>query len=343
MTGKTFFSSVLGKVGIFLGLLLLLLLTSCNQGRATEGEIVTEGEVPVVPKDTLPLHKSAVCVWTPYASLRQEPGRKTYTKDGEDNWITSIRYGEVVELLDSTVRIKKDRRDYMKVKLKDGKEGWVQEYLFEKYAKPAVVLQKTYLYRRPDQMTLRDDFLDPGEIIVLIQDPTKPGGKSWYHVSSRRKIKKGWIHQPKHISTSTRDVKAALLLYKAVTTKSTDKKLERLRSILQIPGIDEKSPLYAMVQGKIKETENEDIQNELFKPGSKLFITENDTWMHSNPDMGMGNANQMKQLTKDDICLILDIGERDSLGAFYDFWYRVQYGDAEGWVYGHYTSRRYLD
>lgn len=340
MTGKENFSSLFGKIGIFLGLLLVSVLTSCKEGQATEGEIITEEEVPVVPKDTLPLHKSAVCVWSPYASLRREPGRKLYTKDGKNNWIVSIRYGEVVELLDSTVHVEKENRDYMKVKLKDGKEGWVYDYLFEKYAKPAVVLKETRLYRRPDQMTLRDDGLEPGEIIVLIQDPDKPGGKSWYHVSSKRKIKKGWIHQPNHISTSSRDVQAALLYYKARNTKATDKKLDRLRSILQIAGI-EKSPFAAMVQESIKKAENEDIQNELFKPGSKLFITDNETWMHSSPDMS--NDNQLRQLSKDDICLVLEIGKRDSLGATYDFWYRIQYDDAEGWVYGHYTSMRYLD
>lgn len=338
MTGKENFSSLFGKVWIFLGLLLVTALASCKEGQANEGEIVTEEEVPVVPKDTLPLHRSAVCVWSPYASLRQEPGRRLYTKDGETNWMLYIRYGEVVELLDSTIHMNK--RDYMKIRLKDGKEGWVQEYLFEKYAKPAVVLQRTELYRRPDQMTLRDDFLEPGEIIVLIQDPEKPSGKSWYHVSSNRKIKKGWIHQPNHISTSSRDVKAALLYAKARNTKATDQKLERLRSSLKINGI-EKSPLFAMVQQAIKETENEEIQNELFKPGSKLFITTNDAWMHSEPTLN--NDSQLRQLSKDDVCLVLEIGERDSLGANYDFWYRIQYGDAEGWVYGHNTSMRYLD
>ncbi len=342
MTGAKFISSVFGRAGIFLGLLLMLVLSNgCNQGRADVGEIVTEEEAPVVPKDTLSLLRSAVCIWSPYASLRREPGRKLYTKDKKENWMVSIRYGEVVELMDSTVTVESEKRDYMKVRLTDGKEGWVYEYLFEKYAKPAVILKKTELYRRPNLMTLRDDFLSPGEIIVLIQDPKHASeNKSWYHVSSKRKIKKGWIHQPNHISTSSRDVKAALLFHKADDTKSTDMKLDRLNSILKVPGF-EKSQLYGMVEQKIKEVENEDIQNELFKAGTKLFIIEDDTWMRSNPETS--HNNQIKPLSKDEVCLILDIGERDSLEAMYDFWYRIQHGDAEGWVYGHYTSMRYLD
>ncbi|MEO0899030.1 MAG: hypothetical protein AAFY71_21640 [Bacteroidota bacterium] len=324
---------------ILLASLVMVFFSSCNQGLATD---TPENQEPLsdLPKESLPIGKSAVCIWTPYASLRHEPGKKYYTKDKKPNWICTIRYGERVEYLDSTYRVENEKKDYIKVRLKDGNEGWTQAYLFEKEGIPAVVLDKTELYRRPDPMTLRDDVLEPGNIIVVIKDSTSTKNSPWMHVSGKRKYKKGWIYETDHISTSTRDVKASLLFYKANESKSTEEKLERLQAILEMPGFD-KSPLYATVQEKIKQVENEAQKDDLIRPGAKLFVVENNALLRSTPDIV--KDNQLLELSQDAVCIILGIGERDSIGAMYDFWYKVQFQETDGWIYGHYTSMRNLD
>ena len=114
--------------------------------------------IPSEEPDGIDRQNAATCVY-PYAGLRREPGIQEKTKDGEKNYIIPIVYGERVEMLGESIDIEKEKRTYIKVRLKDGQEGWVHEYLFEKHAILAAVTTESELYRRPDLMTLREDKL----------------------------------------------------------------------------------------------------------------------------------------------------------------------------------------
>ena len=59
----------------------------------------------------------AICLW-PKVGLRDKPGRK------DTKYLTTIYFGETVALLDEKKKAEDDK-EYLKVRLSDGSEGWV--------------------------------------------------------------------------------------------------------------------------------------------------------------------------------------------------------------------------
>src|SRR5271166_6166734 len=90
---------------------------------------------------------SAVCVWDK-VSLKETP---------EDNarWVTSLSLGEQCSSLNESKVDNSGKKpvSYSKVKLKDGKEGWVQSDLVIMHSKPGAIIQETDIYTRPDLLT----------------------------------------------------------------------------------------------------------------------------------------------------------------------------------------------
>ncbi|MEL6134727.1 MAG: SH3 domain-containing protein [Bacteroidota bacterium] len=344
MQRDSYRQTTLGLWGLVLMSLGLIVAIGCSGPKAQEGPITTEENSPysaLDANDSFPVDRVAICMW-PAAGLRQEPGRNTYTSDKETNYITAIQYGEKVEVLPDIEPIEKENRLYMKVRLTDGKEGWVHDYIFERYAKLGVVTKETEIYRRPDLMTLRDTRLKPGQIIVVINDPAVPKvNANWYHVSSYKKIPKGWIHQGNHITMHIRDVRAALLLARAKGIRNKEKRLERLNEILATDGITE-SPIRPFISAAIQELDGIEVnEEELIRAGEKIYITKERTTIYSEPSLGQ--ASVVKELREDDIVELIDVGERGSIGDHDDFWYKIRHEDTEGWVFGYYTSKRNLD
>lgn len=176
----------------------------------------------------IPQDKIAICVW-PVVGLRREPGRKDYTSgpNPQANYLLPVYYGERVECIGNTDTVESENRVYMKIRLQDGEEGWVYEELFEKSGRLAVIVGESELYRRPDLMTLRDERLKIGEIVVVLEQ--KDG---WIHVSGNKKAKKGWIREVSGFSFKQDDLKVALLLYKARQLSDPLEQKERLQHIL---------------------------------------------------------------------------------------------------------------
>lgn len=210
--------------------------------------------------DTLGIErgKVAICVW-PVVGLRREPGRKDYTSGSnpQSNYLVPVYYGERVEVLDETDTVESENRVYMKIRLQDGEEGWVYEELFEKSGRLAVMTGGSELYRRPDLMTLRDEGLKKGEIVVVLEQ--KDG---WIHVSGSKKAKKGWIRGVSAFSFRQDDLKVALLLFKADQLDDVAEKRGRLQNILEEESLKE-SVLIELVQNRINTLEEpaEDIDN----------------------------------------------------------------------------------
>lgn len=224
---------------------LLFLASSCQDSGAYSPMAEDVPELEKLEDSTLfSQDKTAICVW-PIVGLRQEPGRKEYTSNGETNYMVPIFYGEQVELLGKTDTVRSEDRVYMKIRLQDGKEGWVYTELFEENGVLAVVLDSAELYRRPDLMTLRDEALHPGEIIVLLERKD-----DWLHVSGNKKTKKGWTKVARKFAFDNEDLKIGLLLAKAEESASVDSQRSRLQEILANPELAQ-SELIELVKQRL--------------------------------------------------------------------------------------------
>lgn len=256
-----------------LGTVVMFLCYSCSgdtaNGKPSEEIVITEG---VPDTSTIPLQSIAICVWSE-AGLREEAGRKKLTKDGKNNYLVTIIYGERVEMLGEEQEV--EGRNYMKVRLQDAQEGWVHDYLFEKNAQRAAMTDDAEIYRRPDFMTLRDDQFKRGEIVAVIE---KQG--DWIHVSGREKKKKGWIKQGNNMSMATRDVEVALRYYMAMEDNSPSGRRDKLIVISEDTSL-EGSILMGLVDEALLDNPAETEQRQLNVTKSnqepEVFITANDT------------------------------------------------------------------
>lgn len=305
-------------------------------------------ELPKATDDGIDPDKAATCVW-PYAGLRKEAGNHEYAKDGEKNYIIPIVYGERVEMLGESIEKEKEGRTYMKVRLKDGEVGWVHEYLFEQYAVLAAITNEAELYRRPDPMTLREDKFEVGEIVVVIEDSMSLVHQDWLHVSNRKKEKKGWIKRANVLSFQDNDVQLALRYYIAKQAKELDLKKEKLEMILADETFKE-SQLISLVRLELQSTlaQLPDSDTEESVPSlppstdsNKLFITEESAPVYSTP--ASDQDEMITQLKEGDVCVVLEVGDREVIDGNNDYWYKVQHQESEGWIYGFYTSMRTLD
>ncbi len=291
----------------------------------------------------------AICIYDK-AGLRVEPSQKRYTSEGKENYLETVRYGEMVEFLGEVQEVEKERTVYMKVRLQDQKEGWAFEYAFEKDAQRGAMIKASPLYRRPDLMTLRDDTLKPGEIVAVIQ---RQG--DWLQVSGRNKGKKGWIQVRDNVSLREKDVYIALLFHKA--NESPDAiRAERLSNVLedqQAAGsllrelVQETLENYRQTHPDIPLTDEEPVEPEigLHKREtatplivSQLEITDTIVDLHAlpvtRPDQILG------QLNEGAVCQILQQGQREKVGEAEDYWYEIEHQGQAGWVFGSQTSLR---
>ncbi len=118
---------------------------------------------------------------------------------------------------------------YLKIKLSDGKDGWVQESSLAKDAKPAVTICKTTIYLRPDLVTITNKQFEPMEF-VAVSAPQN----DWCEAKGQDNKKTGWI---KYIYTSQReeDITVALLAIKALAETKREAKKDKLTAIINNP------------------------------------------------------------------------------------------------------------
>ncbi|WNJ20715.1 hypothetical protein [Pontibacter sp. G13] len=330
-----------------LGMILLIgtgLLSGCDG----KGMHPPETTSPFEEDDRgIPIERVAVCVWHPAAGLRVEPGNKKYTQDKKNNYILGIPYGEMVEMLGEEDTLESEDRVYMKVRLKDGQEGWVHDYLFEKHARLAAVINAEKLYRRPDMMTLRKDRLEEGEIVVVIQDTSKdakPG--PWTHVSGREKLKKGWIREGESLSYSMKDVMAGLYFFRAIReNRDQEERLKAFQNILDDPDMAG-TALEPLIQSHIDEyttpdTAETDADPIVEQDNGQLFMLDDITLM-AVPGPDTENNSVVASVPQNAICNIVQRGQEAEVAGHTDYWYQVQHQETTGWVFGYYTSKRSL-
>ena len=60
--------------------------------------------------------------------------------------------------------------------------------------------------------------------------------------------------------------------------------------------------------------------------------------VRSEPDNEADNV--VFQLASNDICTIIERGERVEIREMNDYWYKIEKDGHEGWIYGYFTSKR---
>ncbi|MEL6193353.1 MAG: hypothetical protein AAFR66_14945 [Bacteroidota bacterium] len=201
-----------------LGLFTACYLTSCDYASNTVRSVQAY-DIPL-PNDTL-IDNQAICLWDG-AGLRDGPGR------GEKlTYLSTIYFGEQVELLGESELVEATNRTYLKVRLSDGEEGWVHQYLFAENAYLAAVMGEAEIYRRPDIMTFKDDKFERGEVVTVMEEKG-----DWIRLVGMERKKSGWITRKKLLSTDLFDIRLALKYVRAVNFTSSDKQAEQLENII---------------------------------------------------------------------------------------------------------------
>lgn len=129
--------------------------------------------------------------------------------------IAHIKLGEVVTFLGETATDTVKDRDYKKVELSDGTVGWAYSSYLIVNAQPAVVIEGTPVYERPDILTkmIKKEYKSL-EVVAITE--TK---EEWYKVIGINKTNQGWINK-KHVSTKDDEVASAILArYEIYDTK----------------------------------------------------------------------------------------------------------------------------
>jgi hypothetical protein len=196
---------------LFIVCLLVFQHQSCQSDKVQKSvPIPSEPEIKESP---------SVCIWEG-ASVRQEPTR-------QGKWITSIALGEKVTWLGITaVDSSDDNREYYKIRLSDETVGWSSKYVIATNAKPAVVMKKAPIYRRPDIVTFTTNEFDRFEAVAIVE-----AENNWIRVIGAENKKKGWIEQ-NTVSLQEADVAVGVLVTRALKEKDPDKRREMIESIL---------------------------------------------------------------------------------------------------------------
>jgi hypothetical protein len=142
-------------------------------------------------------------------SVRAEPN-----KDGK--WLSRLSLGEKVLYLgeskiDST---EKNNYEYHHVELSDGNQVWAYGYGLLIDAKPAVVIDGTPIYKRPDLVTKTKEDLEVMEFVAIVGEKDE-----WVEIVNAGKKKKGWIKK-EYLVDNDEDVAVSIMAYKSLKNEN---------------------------------------------------------------------------------------------------------------------------
>lgn len=162
------------------------------------------------------------------ASVRAEP-----TKQGK--WLSSLTLGETVQLEGGAQKDATDPKlEYLKVKLSDGTEGYVNAFCVDTGAYVGVIYNTAKVYKRPDLLSQSDQKMEVMEIVAVEEE-----NGSFIRVTGENRWKNGWI-QKEAISKDKQDIVTAVLLKKALRGKKsvTSEEMDQIIAKLPYPDND---------------------------------------------------------------------------------------------------------
>jgi uncharacterized protein YgiM (DUF1202 family) len=166
------------------------------------------------------------------APVRDTPG-------GEGGWQTSLNVGETFTFLGETEEAERggETREYSKVRLKGGSEGWVRSAFIANEATPAVVVRKAILHERPTPMASTDKVFQPMDVVAIVKDQD-----GWLQVRGKRRaatwLESGWV-RPNAVSTQETDVAVAALRTKAMNQDTPSAQRKALKRVVDNPSLQE--------------------------------------------------------------------------------------------------------
>lgn len=203
----------------------ICVLTACSSGETTTESSAAATEAGAGNEqeaDAKPI--SAVCVWD-NLSVRAQPNAKS-------KWLTSISIGESLTMLgEYAVDSADNNRQYVKVALADGKEGWTQSLLVIEDGTAAVFVQDVSIYKRPDLLTKSDKSFSQMDIVAIkgVQD-------DWVEVTGKRLegnwIETGWVKK-ESLSSQAVDIATAKFARLALNEQDPDKRIQALKDIVE--------------------------------------------------------------------------------------------------------------
>jgi hypothetical protein len=210
-------------------ILLFVLLTvlfpfSCGLGSGNEDgnendSISEEGENGESLADA-----TTICIWSS-VTVKETPEQKGKYKN-------TIYLGEKTQFLGKTQTDSSDKknvRDYIRIRLTDGTEGWVQANLMSIGGKPYAVKETTKLYKRPDILSVGKDEFEKMQFVIAID-----GQEEWVKVKGKKKtdswFKEGWVKLDRLTEIEV-DITVAILAERALSKETDEKKLEALKEI----------------------------------------------------------------------------------------------------------------
>ncbi|MEO0471945.1 MAG: SH3 domain-containing protein [Bacteroidota bacterium] len=314
------------KLSQFFLLFSLAFMIACggeNTEQAPSAEAAAdspETEASAASAVPAPAAKQAICLW-PQVGLRDKAGRK----DAE--YLTGISFGEKVELLGESVEVAEEKRTYIKVRLSDGKEGFVNSYLFAEDAERMVATSEIDVYKRPDLTTFKGDKIKRGQLVAL----TNNQEGNWTELMALERKPSGWVQSTDNLSSDEIDVTVAVLYGRAM--QQSGAKRQKLLDDIAANSTFAASGLMDIVDGA-----REQAVARAALPDNQMYITATNLNVRSAPDTEADNV--VFKLGDGDIVDIIERGEQVAIRDMNDYWYKISYQGQEGWVYGAFTSKK---
>lgn len=208
-----------------LGILTLsALFVACDSKQSDQEATTTaDTEVDSAAVADVPTSKEveAVGIWDK-VSVRATP-----SDDGK--WLTSVSLGESLTYLGEEAKDSNDKV-YYKIRLNDGKEGWVRHEFVVPEAKSAVFINESDIYNRPDLLTKSDKKFSKMDIIAV-----KETQDDWVEVTGKRTggkwIENGWVRKS-NISLEPVDIAMAKFAKPAMETEDVNSRAKKLEEVL---------------------------------------------------------------------------------------------------------------
>lgn len=197
----------------------LFLFYACSDSKQNSSDETTE-----VVREEVTTVSEGVCIWDKIA-LRDKPEEK-------GKWLTSINLGEKVTYLDETKTDDSGNkpREYVKVQLIDGKEGWALKDFIVIDGKAAVLSEDTEIYQRPDLLAKSGKSFSKMDVVAITAEKD-----DWLEITGKRKegnwIESGWI-KAGNLSRQDVDIAVAVYAKKAFEIKEKSKQEEELKKIV---------------------------------------------------------------------------------------------------------------
>ena len=209
---------------LFYASALACLFSSCGGNDTPSGsimdeskEVQTNNEAAAGTDTTKQEATMAIGLW-PSAGLYDNA-------DKGAKWVKSVTFGSTFEVIET--KEADDKKEYAKIKLIDGTEGWVSTYVIAQNAYIAVCTSEASLYKAADILALADKKVAFGEFIAVNNE--KVG--NFIYVQTSKKQKSGYIKSDKYLSTDLTNIEVALLRQRALE-KEGPEKIEAIQTIL---------------------------------------------------------------------------------------------------------------